>query len=84
MKRKISIGEYNTLYDHAEVGLNKALDDLVLLDDMAILTRLAEGCSRVNEIDKPDCMPNIYYIYKNMANYIVDNILEDLDIEVSE
>ncbi len=77
-KRTINIGQYNGLYASAEVGLQESWRNLGLTSE-----EVNERADNNKSLELHDTMPNSYFLYKVSANQIVDDILEQLDIEVT-
>lgn len=82
MKKKISIGQYNSLFAIAEVGIQQTWTDLGLTSDEVVAR--SEQNPELTDIKKKSCsnLPECYFLYKKNANQIVDQILADLGIEV--
>ena len=76
--RKIHDGLYNGLYATAEEGLQNSWSDLGIDDVIERSEANPEFCC------SSQLLPPCYYLYKKHANYIVDKILEQLNIEVED
>lgn len=84
MKKKISIGQYNTLYAIAEEGLQESWNDLGIPLNGKVLDDMLKNNKKIQEKTKTSPLPANYFLYKKNANNIVDRILKELKISVSD
>jgi hypothetical protein len=78
-KRKICGGLFNSLYATAEEGLQNSWVDLgISLDGKEIEERIKDK----EEFKRDDVLPPSYYLYRKHSLYIVNKILDELNIEV--
>ena len=84
MTKKISIGEYNTLFAIAENGLQDSWKDLGIKLDGKVIDEMLKDNKEIQKASKGSVLPPSYFLYKKNANNIVDQILKELNIEVEE
>lgn len=84
MKKKISIGQYNTLYAIAEEGLQQSWSDLGIPLDCKVLDEMIKNNKDIQEKAKTSSLPANYFLYKKNANNIIDQILKELKISVAD
>ena len=84
MTKKISIGKYNALFATAEEGLQNSWVDLGIPLDGSTIDGILKNNDEIQNRASGGVLPPSYYLYKKHANYIVDKILKELDVEVEE
>lgn len=82
--KRISVGQYNSLYAIAENGLQDALVDLGINIDGKTIDNMLKDHTEIQKHSKKEGLPPSYFLYKKNANYVVNNILKELGIEIDE